>query len=240
MIVNPMLIAITFLVICSETADAQDRKTPYCNYKQAHAPHGVALRIGARYYRICMNWTENDYRGRAVGLWIDRIDPSQFPKLFSSTWPRYVSHYMTIRERNPNNSDWLSRLIENPRNVRIDPFFGPTTYETYARWHPEKPDKIAATLSVYWPDATSDVPFHWVACNGWASFEEEGGDVFCNLIIQNNDVYVGIQYNIENTPIGREFLDHFTDFATDMAKVLDALDVTDRAEELSNMIDFVD
>lgn len=134
-------------------------------------------------------------------------------------------------------TDRLQNAIRN-RPVTGTRNFGGVEYEAHEFTNAQSGDAPAGGVYIYRPPEDSDIPFHWVNCNGWARMEE-GRSVFCSVSVRNDNVVAKLVF-IGSKERGTAFVDHFTGFAQDIEKVLEEANVTDRLDEMEKFLDIVE
>lgn len=226
---TPYLFAF-ILFLLGSTADAQQGKTPFCLPGEPLAPNGIVLRMGNEYYRTCGSWSEKGLLWRQFLL---KMNPSLVPNLFSA----YSPTNLTVVE----NVEGIDRREAHKRSLANNGtrVFGDVSYQSYESKPMGTSGKPHRGTYVYIAqEGTDGIPTHWVTCAGWARIEE-GRSLICHVFLTKGDVTASLLF-IGSKKRGFAFVDHFSEFAQDIERVLDVANVTSDLSEMATFLDIVE
>lgn len=212
------------LALCAASAQASDLKLPgFCAPEDDFAPHGVILRMGESYIRVCGRWTESEILRQTLL----RVNPSTFRDLRG---PEPVRTIRLVR-RNPP-IDTINRLTG--RLDRSAPrLFGGVEYQSFVGGVIGSNGR--PSYGVYISD---EIPMHWVVCYGENDVHADGS-MSCTVFVDRGPYFASIRLSglFDQHLV---FVNHFADYAADIARIMDAADVTERLDQFVGKIDIIE
>lgn len=222
---NSFLIILCSVLLFSFAKNLQADEPKFCAPDEPFAPDGVILRMGEGFFRTCRPWTQSSFR-----QFLLHVNEDAIPGLELSRSSKSLRVMENIKGIDPLKSR-LKRLPNVGTRV-----FGGAKYRSHESAQIGSNGQSNRGTYVYDADDGSDIPDHWITCIGWG---RENGPVNCAVYVDVGPV-VGSLYFIGIFDKELSYTEHFTEYAKDIALILEVADVTEDLEEFRDFVDIID
>ena len=200
---------------------------PYCASGEEHAPYGIAVRMGDSYFRTCDIWTDGAFR-----QFILRVNPEAFPAL---NFERSASSIRVVA-RNRRNIPFQKTKRSLPEVGSYE--FGGLRYSSFGSEQKGKNGRSNRVVFQYNPVVGSHIPLHSVDCFGWSNVGFDDS-LNCTVEVDVGDA-VASQLYLGGFENDLSFSERFPLIAQDLARILDAADITEEVKNREVSIDVID
>ena len=229
-LVHALTISLTLVAtFAAGRAIAEGSETvPWCVDNARLWPGGAAVQCDTRYLRICQPWFR-PASGRQALLGVSAA-------VIPGSENAYAPLNLTLSSR--SSRDEVKANMLRIKEVRGTRTFGPVTYEAYEAYRDEGDTLPVRGLYIFEGDSSQPWPPHWVTCSHEVSVPS-GGMEACNVWVWYTD-QLSATLVFHRSLERKDVRDFFPFFASEIVKVLEAVDVTDDLPDLEGRIEIVE